>query len=194
MLDRCDWLWDVLRGPYERFLDANGRGVSVTVGGHADIRTPAEWAGYNWETYEPAAVRAAADWAKANPGGLFLDVGCAVGVFSAVVLFAGRSIQAIAFDSDLASCAATRRFCRHVPGGTVRLVHGFVSDTGTGKTLAIAEAETYAALALCGDDLGGPGTNRYTNIGDGHGGVPSNRTRRSHAEKSDRGPPHASQD
>jgi FkbM family methyltransferase len=172
LLERWDWLWNALRLPYEYFLEAGGRGVLIHVGGHAKVRIPAAWASYEWQTYEPETVRAASKWAGENPGGLFLDIGCSVGIISAVVRFAGQSIETIAFDSDLASLQATRAMCKHAPSGTLRLVYGFVSESGSGKNLASAEADTDTALSLS-RATGKPGSTRYMNLGD-RTDIPSN--------------------
>ena len=49
-LEKHDSLWKILRGPYHRLLNARG-GVVVSIGGVADVRMPAEYAGTNWEAY-----------------------------------------------------------------------------------------------------------------------------------------------
>jgi len=54
---------------------------------------PADYIGADWESYEPEAVRLAATWARANPRGLFLDIGSSIGVFSLVALSAGTNID-----------------------------------------------------------------------------------------------------
>jgi FkbM family methyltransferase len=61
-------------------------------------------------------------------------------------MFAGRDIESIAFDSDLASLAATKRLCQFAPG-KLRLVHGYVVDRGCGLTLenATVSAPVYGA-------------------------------------------------
>jgi FkbM family methyltransferase len=163
-LERSDSLWNTLRPGYLRLLNLGGQGIAVSVGGRATIRMPPEYVAASWETYEPEAVGAAAKWAKENPGGLFLDVGCHVGLFSAVALFSGRDIEAIAFDSDLGSLAETYCLCRHAPG-KLRAVHGFVTQSGQGLALVDVElghAPENAAPA------------RYTNLGDGNPGLPEN--------------------
>jgi FkbM family methyltransferase len=172
LLERWDGLWNAARVPYEYLLDAGGRGVLIHVGGHATVRVPAAWASYDWKTYEPETIQAASKWAGENPGGLFLDIGCSVGIISAVVGFAGQSIETIAFDSDLSSLQATRVMCKHTPSGKLRLVYGFVSESGSGKNLASAEADTDTALSLSGA-TGKPGSTRYTNLGD-RTDIPSN--------------------
>jgi FkbM family methyltransferase len=165
VFERWHWLRNVVRPLYEYLLDAGGQGVVVHVGGCALVRLPAMWASYEWERYEPETIRAALTWATGNPGGLFLDIGCSVGIFCAVVRFASPSIDAIGFDSDLASLKATRVMCKHAPSGTLRLVYGFVSESGSGNSLASAEADTETALSLSSAS-GRPDSTRYINLGD----------------------------
>ncbi len=155
----------MVRGPYHRLLNAGGGGgVDILVSRCATIRIPAEFAGGNWDDYEPAAIRCAADWARRHGDGVFLDIGSSAGIFSAVVLFANPGIEVLAFDSDLASLAQTRRFCRHAEG-TLRVVYGFVAAAGSAATLAEAIAITDAELARA-DPSGDVGTTSYVCIED----------------------------
>jgi len=171
-LRNWDGLWDAVRGPYQRFLNASG-GVDILVSNSVKIRIPAEFAGGDWDDYEPAAIRLAADWAREHRSGLFLDIGSATGIFSAVVLFAGTDTEVIAFDSDLASLVQTRRFCRHARR-KLRLVYGFVADAGSQATLAEAVANTELEL-IRGNRSGDVGTTRYVCIEDlGFADIPRN--------------------
>jgi FkbM family methyltransferase len=171
-LKNWDGLWDTVRGPYQRFLNAGG-GVDIVVSNTVTIRIPAEFAGGEWDAYEPASIRLAADWAREHRNGLFLDIGSAAGIFSTVVLFANPDTEVIAFDSDLASLAQTRRFCRHA-SGTLRLVYGFVADAGSQATLVEAVASTELEL-IRANPSGDVGTTRYVCIEDaGFADIPRN--------------------
>lgn len=162
-LRNWDGLWDSVRDPYQRFLNARG-GADIVVANSVKIRIPGEFAGGDWEDYEPAAVRLAVDWARLHSDGLFLDIGSAVGIFSAVVLFANPATETIAFESDLASLAQTRRFCRHAPG-RLQLVFGFVAESGAKASLSEAIAATEAELRRS-NPSGDAGTTRYVCIED----------------------------
>jgi FkbM family methyltransferase len=163
-LERSDRLWNALRPGYLRLLNARGRGIAVSIGGSATIRLPAEFVAMDWQNCEPDTVRAAAQWVRNHPGGLFLDIGSYIGVFSAVALFSGHDIEVVAFDSDLASLASTYRFCAYAPG-RLRAVYGFVTEAGQG-------------LALEATELTGPpsvsGPASFTNLSDGNPGIPEN--------------------
>src|SRR5689334_16301658 len=100
VLERQSWLWNLVRAPYHRVLGVRGNGVRISVSGAVDIRIPPEFCGSGWDTYEPESICALVDWARRHPGGLILDVGCAVGLYSAVSLFTDYSTRVIAFDSD----------------------------------------------------------------------------------------------
>lgn len=175
-LERADGLWRLVRGPYERLLDSGGRGVAVRVGGAVTVRIPAAYAGGSWESHEPEAIAALADWLRRRPGAIVLDAGCSVGMFSAVALFADPAAEVIAFDSDLPSLAATRRMCALADGSRLRVVHGFlVAREGAGLRLEAAVGETLAALAA-GGHSGDPGTTRYVCLtGDAPDGIPRHR-------------------
>jgi FkbM family methyltransferase len=126
--------------------------VSVYVGGTAEVRIPAEFTGYIWEKFEPEAVAACANWARQHPGGLVLDVGCSIGIYSAIALFSSGEVEVVAFDSDLSSLAAARRLCQYATGTRLRLVHGFIAHVATEVvTLDVAVASTKAALTRTGD-------------------------------------------
>jgi FkbM family methyltransferase len=168
-LEGLEGLWNVARRPYHRLLNAAG-GVQIDVAGGVTIRIPAEFSGYDWEHYEPETVRLAADWARAHSGGLFLDIGCSIGIFSAVALFANPTIEVLAFDSDLASLVATRRFCRYAAHAPLT-VQALVADRGGKHGLAEAVHETERAIAASGL-TGDLGTTRYICIGGQEDGIP----------------------
>jgi FkbM family methyltransferase len=161
-LDRADAIWDRLRPLYHRLIGARGGGVSTLVGGCAVIRMPPEFTGGEWDRYEPEAILATVEWARAHPGGLMLDIGCSIGIFSAVALFADPSLEVIAFDPDLPSLAATLRLCRYAPGNRLRVIGALLGDHGgLGRKLDDVVRETSAELAAAGAPSGDPGTTKY---------------------------------
>jgi FkbM family methyltransferase len=163
-IENWNRLWDIVRGPYQCVLNAGG-GVEITVSNCATIRIPAEYSGADWENYERETIRLAADWAHRSRHGLFLDIGSGLGIFSAVILFTNSDTEVIAFDSDLASLVATRRFCKYATGH-LRAIYGFVADAGLGKTLSEAMAQSELAL-LRGNPSGDVGTTKYVCLSDG---------------------------
>jgi FkbM family methyltransferase len=171
-IESWNGLWDVVRVPYQRFLDARG-GVEIVASDCVKIRIPAEYSGGDWEKYEVETIRLAVDWARESCQGLFLDVGSGLGIFSAVVLFANPETEVIAFDSDLASLVATRRFCTHTQGD-LSTVYGFVTDAGSGKTISEAIAQTELAL-LKDNPSGDVGTTKYVCLnGNSEKDIPKN--------------------
>jgi FkbM family methyltransferase len=160
-LDRAEWLWAVLRKPYQRLLNAGGRGVEVLVGNAAAVRMPADFTGGTWEQFEPEAIAVFADWVRQHPGGLVLDVGSSIGIYSAVALFANPLVKVVAFDSDLSSLAAVRRLCQHAKGGRLRVVHGYITQTPNEvSSFDLAVATTEVALLRTGVS-GEAGTTRF---------------------------------
>jgi FkbM family methyltransferase len=148
-LERAEGLWSALRGPYQKLLNARG-GAEVRVGGYAKVRMPAEYAGVNWEDYEPENVKVFTEWVTANPETLVLDIGSSVGIFSLLALSTSPRCRVVAFDSDPPSLAALRKLCRFVSGDRLQVVRGFVADAGRGergRDLADAAAQTNILLA-----------------------------------------------
>lgn len=175
-LEGQEKVWQLLRKPYHWVLDRGGRGVLVKVGGVSHVRIPASFTGARWEEYEPEAVAALVVWLQNHPGGRVLDVGSSLGILSAVALFSDLASEVVAFDSDLASIAAAKRMCQFAPGGRLRLVHGFLSDSPSEVvSLTSAIAATEAALSQTGM-RGDIGTTRFVCLTDARtGGPPARR-------------------
>lgn len=165
-LRRAEWIWSLLRKPYHWLLNSGGSGVEVVIGNTFPIRMPAEFAGWEWERFEPETIEVFSRWVRSHSGGLVLDVGSSVGIFSAVALFADPAVEAVAFDSDLASLAAARRMCKHASGRRLRLVHGFLGQTPTeSMSLDSAVLSTEASLMQAGV-RGDVGTTQFICLND----------------------------
>ena len=160
VIERCESLWSWLRRPYRWLLEAGGRGVDVKIGGVVSVRMPAEFAGGDWDSYEPESVAALVDWITDNPDALVLDVGSSIGIFSAVTLFASPTAQVISFDSDLPSLAGVQRMCCHAAGDRLRLVHGLVTDHSS-TCISLPEADHMTRLAVGQNEALGSGDTRY---------------------------------
>jgi FkbM family methyltransferase len=165
-LEQAEWIWSSVRAPYLWALDVAGQGVEIKVGDRARVRMPAEYAGGSWERFEPESIAEFAGWVRCHPGGIVLDIGSSIGIYSAVALFADASVEVVAFDADLASLAAARRLSRHAAGNRLRLAHGLLGAASTEPaSLASAVAWTEAVLAQTGM-RGDVGTTRYVCLGD----------------------------
>jgi len=165
-LDRAHWLWDAVRKPYHRALDLQSSGTKVLVGRVVEVRMPAEFTGGAWEKFEPEAVSKFAEWVQCHPGGLILDIGSSLGIYSALALFSDDRVEVVAFDSDIASLAAVRRLCQYATGERLRLVHGFIADTSN-DVVCLAGAVTTTEAALAQTDARRP--TRYMCLGDPQG-------------------------
>jgi FkbM family methyltransferase len=147
-------------------LDVTGEGVEVKVGDRAVVMMPAEYAGGSWELFEPESITEFAGWVRGHPGGIVLDIGSSIGIYSAVALFADLDVDVVAFDANLGSLAAARKLCRHAAGRRLRLIHGLLGATSTVPTsLASAVAQTEDALAQT-RVRGDVGPTRYVRLGD----------------------------
>jgi FkbM family methyltransferase len=153
MLEGAEGLWSVLRKPYHLALGLGGRGTKVSIGGSdkVTIRIPPDLSGWSVEDYEPENVDALSRWIRRHPGGLFVDVGCSIGFFSAAAMFLDPAARLIAIDGDLESVAATRRFCRYAPTPSrLTTIHGLVTDDAPSCSLADAASQTDTRLAASG--------------------------------------------
>jgi FkbM family methyltransferase len=161
-----EWLWNLLRRPYRWIADVRGKGVPVEVGGAIEVRMPADLSGGSWESYEPESIWAVRHWAQRHPGGLFLDIGSSIGIYSAVALFADESANVVAFDADLPSLEVAERMCRHAAGTRLRLVHGFVSDE-TSESMSLTSAVARTRASINGLDLAKrSGATKYASLAD----------------------------
>ena len=160
-LGQLNPFWDFVRPTYQNLLDPFDKGVRVTVGGAVDVRMPKEYIGGRWESYEPEEVRAIVSWLLKHPGSLFVDVGCAVGIYSLIALTLGAKV--IAFDSDINAIKMTERFCRYQ--GTPQLLWGFVSERHESGRSLDSLLELTSRRVTESHATGKPGTNRYTCIG-----------------------------
>lgn len=174
-LEGADWLWDRVRGLYHWVLDPFGRGVSLRVGGHCPVRIPADLTALRWEVSEPEEFACLGRWIGRHPDGLIIDIGCAVGIFSAAALFASGQVDVVGIEPDRVSLAVTRRMTRYAPNRRLRLVHGFISSKPSQTaTLDTAVSHTQAAMAQqpVSDDLKDA---RFRSLRDGGATVPAYR-------------------
>jgi FkbM family methyltransferase len=161
VLEKANYLWDILRKPYYNLLNSGGRGVKIIVANRLAIRIPAEFTCADWEQYETEPATAVIDFLIKHPATIFLDIGCSKGFYSVLVLFASELAEVIAFDSDIASVKATERACRFAKGKRLSLINGFVSDkqtVGEGLNNAVSlTRKTLTDSSVTGD----PSTTHY---------------------------------
>jgi len=165
-LESAEGFWQIVRRPYQNLLNTSGYGVSVQVGGVAEVRMPAEFAGGSWEKMEPESVQIFDKWIRTHPGGMILDIGSSIGIFSAIALFADRTTEVLAVDPDLPSLAAVQRMCQYAAGSRLKIIQCFLSDdSSNGPTLADCAQSTDRALEEMRAD-GKMHATRYLALGD----------------------------
>lgn len=154
ILARAEGFWRTLRPVYHKLIDPVGRGVSVRVGRVHRLRVPAALTGVvgGWEEYEPECVAATVGWVRAHPDGVMLDLGCAIGMFTALALQQGPRLRVLAADADLASLTCTRRFAmRDAP--RVSLLWGLLDHSQAQPcTLATALEHSTSRLGALNTD------------------------------------------
>jgi hypothetical protein len=134
-------------------LGLGGRGAEISVGG-ITIRIPPEYPGSSWETFEPESVKRFSQWVERNPGALIIDIGCSLGIYSALALSIDSTAKVAAIDGDLASVAATRRLCQHTKGRDLVLVHGLVTNKAPPSSLDEASQKTDQEISAVSGDVG----------------------------------------
>jgi FkbM family methyltransferase len=161
LLESQEWLWHLVRRPYHVALNIGRGGAKILIADEVYARIPPEYSGVDWETYEPESIRALVAWVRRNPGGLVLDIGCSIGVFSLAALFAEASIRVIAFDADLASLAATLRVCRYASGKRIDVVYGLLAEEAAAFAGLVEACDQTQTLLAQSKPTGDVGTTRY---------------------------------
>lgn len=145
-LEKLDFLWNAVRGPYEVLLALGGQGVIVEIGGRAPVRVPLRYAKGGWENYEKKTIEVFYNWCRLHPGVLVLDVGSSTGIFTAAALVAHHKNEVISFDADASSLSILVDFCRFVSTGRLQVVRGLITSSSTYPTdlkTAVAESKKY---------------------------------------------------
>jgi FkbM family methyltransferase len=164
MLEGAEGLWNVLRKPYHLVLGLGGRGTQLLIGGKVTVRIPPDLSNSALENYEPETIDALSRWVKRHPGGLLIDVGSSIGIFSVSVMFLDPTSKVIAIDGDIESVAATRRFCRYTPTPSrLTTIHGLITDKAPPSSLSDAIRQTEARLVTSGA-RGRSQSIKYTNL------------------------------
>jgi FkbM family methyltransferase len=137
-----------LKRAYCRLIDPFDRGRLLKLESGAVLRVPTYLATAAYLNYEVGAVRECTEWLESHPGAVMADVGCALGIYSALGLHMAAGTTVFAFDSDRFSLEATRGFCRYCDSSRLSLVHGFLTDQhASGATLREALAATRSLLS-----------------------------------------------
>lgn len=130
-LNKKEILWNLLRSPYHFFLDPFKKGVEVNLGNLFRARIPADLTGgCSWESYEPESLSKLHFWVKKKKTPLIFDIGSSMGLFSLASLASKKEVQVIAFESDLASIALSKKLLRFYDEKKIQYVHGFITDQG----------------------------------------------------------------
>jgi FkbM family methyltransferase len=147
-LRRFNWIWDLARIPYHAVFDLLG-GVPIVVGGDAvTINIPAKFSGADYEHYETQSIAKVVEWCRSHRDGLFVDIGCSHGIYSAAALAAGNS-NLVALDSDMSSLKQAKLFTSHYRSECISLVWGLVERRhSSGWSLQEAIAQTQKRICL----------------------------------------------
>ena len=144
-----DMVWNVMRKPYQRFIDPFNKGVKVLVGGECFVRLPAQYTNQDWGSFEPATIRRFAGWMRSHSSPVLFDIGSAQGIYGAIALTVSPKSEVVSFESSMLSLKVCKVVCDLAADGSrASYVNGFISDTHeSGLTLADAERRTNAELA-----------------------------------------------
>ena len=168
VLGRHQWLRNLLRKPYHRFINCHHRGIPIRIGNAIEAQLPPEFSSKLMEGYEEAAFHSLKTWLDGKENAVVIDVGCSVGYYSCACLFAGPSAKVYAIDSDLNSLKSLLRVCEYAPnhGRDVRLfpLWGLLSDPVPDSIDFSALSNHTRMLLESGRISGEPGTHRYMNL------------------------------
>jgi FkbM family methyltransferase len=144
-LKDADLLWDAVRKPYHLVLGLGG--IEFVIADKVAVRIPPAFAKWQIGRHEPETIGALVEWLQNHPGGLFIDVGSHIGMFSATALFFDKTAEVIAFDADIGAVPAINKFCRYAPRpGRLTAIYGLITDEA--PMTSLAEAVRLTALNL----------------------------------------------
>jgi FkbM family methyltransferase len=110
-LDGVDWLWDILRGPYNHLVGLYGADGLKRVMNGTDALCVLPECRTIVETYEPDVWRQL--MLEVRAGDVVVDVGAHVGLYSvALALRVGRAGRVVAFEPNPSSFQTLRTHCR----------------------------------------------------------------------------------
>lgn len=165
VLGRHQWLRNLLRAPYHKFMNLSGQGFRLQLGGCIPVRVPAEYASKLMEEYEREEFQQIRAWCDRVAGGLFVDVGCSIGYMSCAALHASPSATVVAIDSDASSLKCAERVCCHADRSRLHFLRGMVvADGARAATWPDVERET--AQLLRAKKGGEAGSHRYVTLDD----------------------------
>ena len=146
-LNRTPRIKRAVKGMTYWLPDPLQRGRALEIGGRP-VRVPARFARAPWTNYETESTVRVAEWLQTRPTAALLDIGCSVGVYSALALAQSPQTEAYAFDADLVSLKATLALCRHVGAERLHPIHGFIAErNAAGLDAGRATAATRQQLA-----------------------------------------------
>lgn len=148
--EKADFFWDFLRKAFFFLCRILGRGVKIYMGDQLFITIPPESADREWENYEKKPVAATIQWLNKYPRSFVIDIGCNLGLYSAVVLFASRYAEVLGIDSYLYNLKITKDTCRYSDLRRLYLIHGLIMDKHL-KTQDAAEAKKTTEQGLWAD-------------------------------------------
>ena len=127
-LKNQEWLWNLLRKPYRNLLNIRGNGVKMNISKVIDIIVPPEYYHEVHKNFEPDTVKKIVDFIKKEQNIIVIDIGCSIGLLSAVSLFSSNNAEVIALDSDIQSVKSAERIIKYSPNKNLKTIYGFVSD------------------------------------------------------------------
>ncbi len=173
-LKSAGWLWNLLRGPAHAVLSFGNSGVLVQLAADVRIEIPADLVGTTeWESYEPETVACLKHYLSLYPEAFLVDVGSAIGIYSAAAMSLSPQCRVLACDSDLPSLKITERMCGFVSGARLQLIYGFVSNEDS-ELLSLDELDQKTRSAFKEQHLSGEaGSNAYVCIDGGPEDIPT---------------------
>lgn len=103
-----------------------------------------------WSEYEPQSLEFLAGLIDREPDAVFVDVGCAIGVYSLLALSVSPRTRVYSFDADLMALSICRHMCRATGGERHGLIWGFCADEAAARSNPLRD--DLAAAARCSEE------------------------------------------
>jgi len=142
-------LWRIVHRPYYALMRATGWSVNYSLTPDFTFKIPVYFLRQDWRTYEPDGTASFIAWFRkpTKKPRIVLDIGCSVGFYSAVALFADPDVRIYAFDADVESLRLVPLFCSKASHPEhAHLIWGFLASDASQPALSMddAEAATHA--------------------------------------------------
>lgn len=133
------------------------KGAKVPLGRGRTVVIPWDFVGAtDWQNYETQSIEFLAGLIDEKPETLFVDIGCAIGVYSLLALSVSPKTEVYSMDADLMALTIARHICRNAGRERHHLIWGFCTDNDMASSNPL-RGDLAAATALSEKKIVGAG-------------------------------------